>query len=53
MWVLKRRILRYAYANDKLPANLSELTAMQGFDNEIVTDGAALSMPSVTTVSSP
>jgi hypothetical protein len=33
MWVLKRRILRYAREHGRLPASLSDLPPMQGYDN--------------------
>jgi hypothetical protein len=36
MWGIKRRILRYAQANDKLPPDLSVLPQMANYGNEIV-----------------
>ncbi len=35
MWVVKRRILRYAHSHNQLPRSLSDLPIMQGFVNDI------------------
>jgi hypothetical protein len=33
MWVIKRRILKFAHQNDRLPKDLSELPIMPGYHN--------------------
>ncbi len=35
MWVIKRRILRFAQSHNKLPQSLSELPNMTGYDNSV------------------